>query len=99
VNVVAEGVTTPAQAAFIGGRVPLPIFGLQWQVARVAAELLGAPLPDHVRELLTRGRAAEGGAAGDVLGVRTRWTVREIVRDLYEWAPVTYLHPDHQAVA
>jgi UDP-glucose 4-epimerase len=99
VNVVAEGVTTPAQAAFIGGRIPLPILGFQWQVARVAAELLGAPLPDHVRELLTRGRAADGGAAADVLGLRTRWTTRQIVRDLYDWAPVTYVHPDHQAVA
>jgi UDP-glucose 4-epimerase len=93
VNVVADGATTPAQAARLGGRAALPILGVQWQLARVAAELLGAPLPDHVRELLTRGRVADGGAAAHLLGVRPRWTTQEIVRDLYEWATVTHLQP------
>lgn len=95
VNVVADGATTPAQAARLGGRVPLPILGPQWLLARAAAELLGAPLPDHVQELLTRGRVADGSAAADLLGVRPGWTTGDVVRDLYEWAPVTYVRP-HQ---
>ncbi len=69
VNVVADGATTPAQAARLGGRVPLPIVGLQWQLARIGAELLGAPLPDHVQELLTPVGSADGSAAADLLGV------------------------------
>jgi UDP-glucose 4-epimerase len=97
VNVVGAGATTPAQAARMGGRIPLPILGLQWQLARVGAELLGAPLPDHVRELLTRGRVADGSAAADRLGVTPAWTTLDIVRDLYEWAPVTYLQPGRAA--
>lgn len=91
VNLVAAGATTPSQAARLGDRIPLPIVGPAWTVARIASELLGAPLPDHVRELLTRGRVADGSSAEDVLGVRPRWTTEEIVRDLYEWATVTYL--------
>jgi UDP-glucose 4-epimerase len=93
VNLVGPGATTPAQAARMGGRVPVPILGFQWQLARVAAELLGAPLPDHVRELLTRGRVADGSAASDCLGFTPSWSTLDIVRDLYEWAPVTHLHP------
>jgi UDP-glucose 4-epimerase len=97
VNVATDDATTPAQAARLGGRVAVPILGLQWQLARVAAELLGAPLPDHVRELLTRGRVADASAAPDLLGVRPAWSTLDIVRDLYEWAPVTHLRPGEEA--
>lgn len=97
VNVVGDGATTPAQAARLGGRVPLPIAGPQWLLARLGAEVFGAPLPDHVQELLTRGRVADGGAAADLLGVRPRWTTGDVVRDLYEWAPVTYVRQGQPA--
>lgn len=99
VNIVGDGATTPAQAARLGGRVPLPIFGPQWYLARLAAELLGAPLPDHVRELLVRGRVADGTSAPSLLGVRPAWSTPDVVRDLYEWAPVTYLHPAEETAA
>lgn len=97
VNVVADGVVTPSQAARLGGRVPLPILGPQWQLARVAAELLGAPLPEHVRELLVRGRVADGGAAAELLGITPSWSTHDIIADLYEWAAVTVLHPGEHA--
>jgi UDP-glucose 4-epimerase len=93
VNVVGDAAITPTQAIRLGGRVPLPILGLQWQFARVAAELLGAPLPDHVREMLTRGRVADGSHAAGLLGAGPRWSTEDIVRDLYEWATVTHLQP------
>lgn len=96
VNVVGAGATTPAQAARLGGRVALPILGPQWILAGFGAELFGAPLPDHVRELLTRGRVADGGAAADLLGVAPTWTTADVVRDLFEWAPVTYLRPGQE---
>jgi UDP-glucose 4-epimerase len=91
VNVVGPGAVTGAQAARLGGRVPLPIVGPQWFAARAVAEVLGAPLPPHVRELLTRGRTADGGLAVNVLGLRDLRTTPEVVRDLYDWATVTYL--------
>jgi UDP-glucose 4-epimerase len=97
VNVVADGVITPAQAARLGGRFPLPILGPQWQLARVAAELLGAPLPEHVRELLVRGQVADGTAAVGLLGTHPAWSTLDIIRDLYEWAPVTVIHPGEHA--
>ena len=90
-NVVGPGAVTGAQAVRLGGRVPLPIVGPQWFAARAVAELLGAPLPAHVRELLTRGRTADGGLAVDVLGLRELRMTPEVVRDLYDWATVTFL--------
>lgn len=93
VNVVGDGATTPAQAARLGGRIALPIIGPQWQLARLGAELLGAPLPDHVQELLTRGRLADGSAAPDLLGIAPAWSTADVIRDLYEWAQVSYVKP------
>lgn len=98
VNVVGDGATTPAQAARIGGRVALPIVGPQWQLARIGAELFGAPLPDHVKELLTRGRLADGAAAADLLGFAPAWSTGAVVRDLYEWAPVTHVRPGQEVI-
>ncbi len=67
VNVVGPGAVTPVQAARLGGRVPVPLLGPQWPLARLGAELLGAPLPDHVRELLVRGRVADGVVGAESL--------------------------------
>jgi UDP-glucose 4-epimerase len=96
VNVVGDGAVSPSQAARLGRRLPMPIAGPQWMIAAVGAELLGAPLPDHVKELLTRGRVADGGAAQALLGVRPRWSTVDVVHDLFEWAPVTYVRPGQE---
>jgi UDP-glucose 4-epimerase len=93
VNVVAPGAVTPAQAARIGGRVVLPAVGPGWGFARLLTELLGAPLPAHVRELLVRGRTADGGLAEKILGASPEHSTPDVVKHLYEWASVTYLRP------
>ena len=90
VNVVAPGAVTPAQAARIGRRVAVPTIGPGWWVAGVAAELLGAPLPAHVRELLVRGRTADGAFAQKTLGVSPEHTTTDVIRDLFDFATVTY---------
>lgn len=91
VNVVAEGAVTPTQAARIGGRAIAPTLGPSWWFAAVVTELLGAPLPSHVRELLVRGRCADGAFAHKTLGVVPEHTTPDVIRDLFEWASVTYL--------
>lgn len=93
VNVVAPGAVTPVQAARIGGRAVLPALGPSWLFARVLTEVLGAPLPAHVRELLVRGRTADGSFAEKAIGVLPEHTTPEVVKDLFEWASVTYLRP------
>ena len=99
VNVVAPGAVTPIQAASIGGRAVLPALGPSWLFARVLCEVLGAPLPAHVRELLVRGRTADGSFAEKSIGVMPENTTPEVVKDLYEWASVTYLRPTSEESA
>jgi len=91
VNVVGAGAVTAVQAVRMGGRIPLPIVGPAWALARVATELLGVPLPDHVRELIVRGRTADGGRAPELLGCSPARTTTEVVKELYDWAEVLYL--------
>jgi UDP-glucose 4-epimerase len=90
-NVVGPGAVTPMQAVRLGRRVPFPLAGPGWGPARWAAEVSGAPVPDHVLELLRRGRTADGGRVEEVLGVGPRRTTAEVVEALHEWAPVTPL--------
>ncbi len=91
VNVVGPGAVTATQAVRLGGRLPLPIVGPVWAVARAITELAGAPVPDHVRELLVRGRCADGSRQAEVLRLTPARTTPDVLKELYEWAPVTYL--------
>jgi UDP-glucose 4-epimerase len=90
-NVVADGAVTASQAARLGSRIPLPIVRPAWSAMARVAELAGAPVPGHVLELLRRGRSADGGAFERDLGFTPARTTSEVVRDLYDWAPVTPL--------
>jgi len=99
VNVVAPGAVTPIQAARLGGRAILPALGPSWLVARVLSEVLGAPLPAHVRELLARGRTADGSLAEKAIGVVPEISTPDVIKDLFEWATVTYLRPSADEAA
>ena len=90
-NVVAPGAVTAAQACRLGGRLPLPIVGPLWRVARLASELAGAPMPDHVHELLVRGRVADGSRLRGALSLTPALSTQDVVKDLFDWAPVTVL--------
>lgn len=98
-NVVAPGAATPWQAVRLGGRLPVPVVGPAWRFARRAAEVVGAPVPGHVAELLRRGRAADGSRAVDVFGLRDMKSAQEILTELFEWASITPLRSDREEVA
>ncbi len=91
VNVVGAGAVTASQAARVGRRLPVPVVGPGWWAARRFSELAGAPVPDHVHELLVRGRTADGSRAGERLGVRPRRSTAEVLHELYAWAEVVQL--------
>jgi UDP-glucose 4-epimerase len=88
VNVVASGAITATQAILRGRRVPLPLFGPEWAVAKQLSHLLGAPIPDHVVELMHRGRLADGAKAASMLGIAPRLTTSEVIDHLYAWESV-----------
>jgi UDP-glucose 4-epimerase len=84
-NVTGGGAVTASQAARLGGRIPLPVAGLQWAAVRAVCGRVGAPVPGHLMELLLRGRAADGSRARDALGLSPRST-RQAIEDLYATA-------------
>ena len=88
VNVVAPGAITTLHAIRRGRRIPLPVFGPQWLLARRLSYMLGAPIPDHVAETLTRGRLADNGRMKELLGITAAVSTVEVIDDLYHWPSV-----------
>jgi len=82
VNVVAPGAITCLQAARRGRRLPIPLIGPEWRTARLLAHLFGAPVPDHVAEMLHRGRLADNGRMAELLGLRPATTTPEVIDQL-----------------
>lgn len=91
VNVVGHGSLTPCEAVRLGNRIAVPVIGPALRFAGVVTEFLGNPLPDHTRELLTRGRLADGSRAEKVLGVEPALSTADVVGDIYEWGAEDYL--------
>ncbi len=89
-NIVASGAVTALQAIRRGRRLPVPLFGPDWAVARALAYVSGAPLPDHVLEMLHRGRLADNGRAREVLGFEPSATTREVIDQLYRWPSIVH---------
>lgn len=88
VNVVASDSITALQAARRGQKVPIPLLAPQWALARRLGYFAGAPIPDHVEELLRRGRLADNGRMMELLGVTPEQTTPEVIEDLYGWPSI-----------
>ena len=93
-NIVAPGAITGLQAVLRGKRIPLPLVGPEWWIARQLSHLGGAPIPEHVMEVLHRGRLADGTQAHDVLGFAPRRTTPEVVDRLFAWPSVVRITKD-----
>lgn len=88
VNVVAPGSITARQALRRGRRLPIPLVGPEWSAARALSHVAGAPVPEHLLELLQRGRLADGQQAAELLGVTPRLSTGEVIDELYRWPSV-----------
>ena len=84
---------TGLQAIIRGRRVPLPIVGPEWGWTRRWSRVLGAPIPDHVMELMHRGRLADGGRIEELLGITPRATTPEVIDRLYAWPDIVRITP------
>ena len=81
----------PWQAVRLGNRIPVPVLGPGWLVARTVADLAGSPVPPHVLELVRAGRVADGARAVEEFELLDMIPTQEVVADLYAWASVTSL--------
>ncbi|MAT05658.1 MAG: hypothetical protein CL424_11515 [Acidimicrobiaceae bacterium] len=93
-NIVAPGAITTFQAIRRGGRIPVPLIGPEWRVARALNYLAGAPIPDHVQEMFHRGRLADGQRAREVLGFAPTTTTSDVIDQLYGWPSVVHTPSD-----
>ncbi|MDJ0767413.1 MAG: NAD-dependent epimerase/dehydratase family protein [Ilumatobacter sp.] len=97
-NIVAPGAITALQAARRGKRIALPLLGPEWALARGLSYLAGSPLPDHVQEMLHRGRLADNARAREVLGFAPSTFTGDVIDQLYGWPSVVHV-PAEKAVA
>jgi UDP-glucose 4-epimerase len=89
-NIVAPGAITALQAIRRGRRVPVPLIGPEWAAARGLTYLAGAPLPDHVQEMLHRGRLADNARAAELIGFSPSTTTSDVIDQLYRWPSVVH---------
>jgi UDP-glucose 4-epimerase len=97
-NITAEGSISVASAANIGRRFALPVIGPAWWVTRTISGIAGAPVPDHVSELLQHGRGAQCKSSAQLFGFNSRLTTAEVITRLYAWPNIVRI-PSEQRVA
>lgn len=85
VNITAPGLISVSAAANIGRRLALPVIGPAWWVTRAISGIVGAPVPDHVSELLQHGRGAHVGTSEKLLRFTPRLSTAEVIARLYAW--------------
>ena len=98
-NIVGPGAASPWQAVRLGGRIPLPVSGPGWLLARRLAEIAGAPIPPHTLSLMRHGLTADGGHAMSALGLGSMVPTQVVLDDLFEWATVTPISSAARRVA
>src|SRR4029078_7028119 len=82
---------TVLQAIRRGRRLPIPLVGPEWHVARVVSGLFGAPPPDHGMETIRRGHLADNPQMADLLGFTTRSSTVDVIDRLYRWPSVIHV--------
>jgi UDP-glucose 4-epimerase len=87
-NIVADGSITILRVAGEGRRVPIPTFGPGWLIARTMANVAGAPVPDHVSDLLAHGRLAASHEAAHLLRFAPRYSTTDVIRHVFQWPSI-----------
>lgn len=86
VNVAASGPIAVNSIMRHGRRLPVPVLPYAWPIASSLSTLAGAPLPDHVRELLRHGRCART-TTRDV-EYRPTHSTSDVIARLYSWPSI-----------
>ena len=89
-NVAGSGAVTAFQTVLMGNHTPLPVIGPWWALARAVSNRLGSPVPDHLLELLQRGRVADLSRLEVMEDLLPEHDTLACARALHEWnEPVT----------
>ena len=91
VNVAAHEPTTVGTVARQGRRIVAPVVPHTWRVTASLTTLAGAPLPDHVVELLRHGRTAISHVRDS--GYLPVHSTRDVIKRLYSWPSIVRIAP------
>jgi len=93
INVVADGEISGFSAVRRSRHIPLPLFGPEWTITRRVAHVFGAPVPEHVMEVLHNGRRATSERCGQLLGWEPAHSTTDVIDSLFTWEGVVRLPP------
>lgn len=95
VNIVADGPVTVSTVMRRGRRLVVPVLPYTWPIASSITTLAGAPLPDHVRELLQHGRLAR--TTTHDIDYRPAHSTADVIARLYSWPSIVRIAPNRVA--
>jgi UDP-glucose 4-epimerase len=93
INVVANGEISGFAAVRRSRHIPLPLIGPEWVVTRRVAHLFGAPVPEHVMEVLNHGRRANGESCQSLLDWHPHHDTDDVIDSLFTWEGVVRTPP------
>ena len=93
INVLADGEISGFAAVRRSRHVPLPLFGPEWTITRRIAHLFGAPVPEHVMEVLHNGRRATSDRCRELLGWTPDIGTNDVIDSLFSWEGVVRVPP------
>ncbi|MEY3091666.1 MAG: hypothetical protein RL413_1582 [Actinomycetota bacterium] len=93
INIVGSGAVSGFSAILRGRRVPVPLLGPEWAITRRITHLFGAPVPEHVMEVLHHGRLASSSACREHLAWEPEMSTGDVLDALYSWEGIVRTPP------
>ena len=93
INIVAPGEISGFAVARSSRHIPLPLIGPEWTVTRRVAHLFGAPVPEHVMEVLHHGRRGSSSRCRQALGWEPEMSTQSVIDSLFTWEGVVRVPP------
>lgn len=93
INIVGPGAISGFSVVRRSRHLPLPLVGPEWIFTRRIAHLFGAPVPDHVMEVLHRGRRGSSSRCQPLLDWEPRMSTEDVIDSLFSWEGVVRIPP------
>lgn len=93
INIVGPGTVSGFSVARRSHHIPLPLIGPEWMITRRIAHLFGAPVPDHVMEVLHHGRRGCSSRCRARLQWEPQMSTETVIDSLFTWEGVVRIPP------
>lgn len=93
INIVGDGAISGFAVVKRSRHIPLPLVGPEWAITRRIAHLFGAPVPEHVMEVLHKGRRGASTRCREELGWEPVMSTHDVIDSLFTWEGVVRMPP------